>query len=331
MADAAYVLRLSPSGIDRMAMALHDGDIVIGWAAPELIDSTLDRSAFREVVRCHFYTEDESYRRAGAAAGHMWRFLREMKVGDLVVVPYGANFYVAEVRQEPRFLPDKVEEDTAFRRSVIWLNDGQPIPRSFAKSALSLRMKVQGTSADATDVLDEILEALEAAKSGDHPTFARDLHSKLIAAALHEIRHGRMEDYGFERLVALVLDRLGAHSTEIVSRRKDIGVDVVATFRLAGVFPQPIAVQVKHYQPDPPIGREVVDKLVHGMTNGEDDFTYGLVVTSGAFGPCAFEAVAEYESERKLTIKLVDGEDFAKLVVETGVSVSKAAQAGEST
>lgn len=53
----------------------------------------------------------------------MWRFIREMNVGDLVVVPHGSEFYVAEVSGPAMYDESKVEEDTAYRRNVKWLND----------------------------------------------------------------------------------------------------------------------------------------------------------------------------------------------------------------
>ena len=31
------------------------------------------------------------FRQAGNAGGHMWRFIRAMKTGDLVVVPHGSE------------------------------------------------------------------------------------------------------------------------------------------------------------------------------------------------------------------------------------------------
>src|SRR5687767_12823022 len=104
----AFVLRIAPSGIDRVELSLRDDVIIIGWCAPELLKASLDWKAFREIVRSRFYAKDEDLRRAGAAAGHMWRFIREMAVGDLVVVPYGPGFLVCRILGEAVHLPEKV-------------------------------------------------------------------------------------------------------------------------------------------------------------------------------------------------------------------------------
>jgi len=93
----ALVLRIAPSVVDRVALALRENVAIIGWCAPELMDLRLDWKAFPEIVRAKFHAKDENLRRAGAAAGHMWRFIREMKVGDLLVTPHRSGFYVGRI------------------------------------------------------------------------------------------------------------------------------------------------------------------------------------------------------------------------------------------
>ena len=190
----AFILRVSPSEIDRVPEALESNQLIIGWANAEgLLDEQLDWSAFREIVRHSYYRDDKTLHRAGAAAGHLWRFIREMEPGDLVVVPYGSKFYIAEVAGDPIYSQKNQSEDSAYRRLVKWLNAKQPIPRSYAKSALISRMKIQGTSASATDLLDEIRECLAVASSGSTPSFLSDLRSSLIERALIELRQGRID------------------------------------------------------------------------------------------------------------------------------------------
>jgi predicted Mrr-cat superfamily restriction endonuclease len=154
----AFVLRIAPGTIgDSVQEALKDDQVIIGWSeAPELLDPALDWSRFREILRSHYYSKESSLRKAGNASGHMWRFIREMKPGDLVVVPHGPVFYVAKVRGEAIHDTSRVVHDTAFRRKVTWLNQKQPIPRAFARAALHSRMKTYGTCAYATDLLGEI-------------------------------------------------------------------------------------------------------------------------------------------------------------------------------
>ena len=86
MKRQAFILRIAPSGIDRVQEAL-DEQIIIGWAeATELLDEQLSWEEFRTIISGH----EQTLRKAGSASGHMWRFIREMKEGDL---PHGSEFY----------------------------------------------------------------------------------------------------------------------------------------------------------------------------------------------------------------------------------------------
>lgn len=199
MSQSAFVLRIAPSDLDRVPEALHTSRLIIGWAkASGLIDPGLTWEAFREIVRRTYYADEPTLRRAGAASGHLWRFIHEMTPGDLVVVPYGTEFYVGEVSGPATYDTQRVADDSAYRRPVRWLNDGRPIARRLAKSALLSRMKTQGTCSRATDLLEEIKECLEFAGRGQTPTFQRDLQDRLIREVLIELRSGRIESFGFD-------------------------------------------------------------------------------------------------------------------------------------
>jgi predicted Mrr-cat superfamily restriction endonuclease len=321
MKQQAFVLRLAPSGIDKVPEALSQNQISIGWAeADGLLEPSLSWEQFREIIRSVYYAKEETLRMAGAASGNMWRFIREMNVGDLVIVPYGSNFFVAEIEGPATYNPAKVADETAYRRDVQWLNDKKPIRRDVAKSALISRMKTQGTCAYATDLLDEIKECLLIVSKGQAPTFQIDLQSRLIRETLEELRKGRMDSYGFERLIQTVLTGLGAEDARIVPRSQDKGVDVLATFRVAGAFRQVVAVQAKHWQPTPPAGEDVVEQLIKGIE--AESANFGMLITSGSISDEAVQAAEKYFVEKGIKIELVDGEQFAKLIVEHGISAS---------
>lgn len=319
--QSAFVLRIAPSGIDKVPEALRDDQIIIGWALAEgLLNPILNWEQFREILRGTYYATEPTLHKAGAAGGNMWRFIREMKPRDLVVVPYWSEFYVAEVTGPATHDPQKVDDDTAYRRVVKWLNSKKPISRQLAKSALISRMKTQGTSVDATDLLDEIKECLAVAQKGLEPTFQTDLQSRLIREVLSELRSGRMESFGFERLIQSVLLGLGAQEARIIPRSQDKGADLIAVFRVAGAFRQVVAVQAKHWRPDPPVGLDVVQQLIRGME--AEGATLGMVITTGSIGEDAVKAAEKYFEEEGLRIELVDGEQFAKLIVEHGIRTS---------
>ncbi|MBU0592375.1 MAG: restriction endonuclease, partial [Gammaproteobacteria bacterium] len=295
--------------------------IIIGWGeADGLLEPSLSWEQFREVIRSVYYTDEKTLRKAGAASGHMWRFVREMNVGDLVVVPYGSEFFVAKIEGPATYNPAKLADDTAYRRAVQWLNGKKQIRRDVAKSALISRMKTQGTCAYATDLLDEIEECLLIVSKGQAPTFQTDLQSRLIRDTLEELRKGRLDSFGFERLIQTVLTGLGAEDARIVPRLQDKGADILATFLVAGAFRQVVAVQAKHWQPNPPVGIEVVEQLIKGIEAESADL--GMVITSGAISDEASQFAEQYFEEKGVRIELIDGEQFAKLIVEHGIRTS---------
>ena len=317
----AFILRITPSGVDKVSVALQADQLIIGWAeASGLLDLSLEWNAFRGIIRNRYYSKEESMRKAGSAAGHMWRFIRDMTAGDLVVVPYGTSFYVAEVVGSATYDAKKKADDTAYRRAVKWLNDKKPLSRQIARAALLSRMKVQGTTADATDLVEEIRECLVVAARSAVPTFQRDLKARLIREVLDEMRSGRIESFGFERLLQSVLLGLGALECRIVPRKEDKGADLVASFRVAGAIQVNVAVQAKHWQPTPPVDGNVVKQLITGIEAEEADL--GMVVTSGSISEDAARVAQEYFDETGVRIELVDGEQLAKLIVENGIDAT---------
>jgi len=319
MSRSAFVFRLAPSQIDHVPEALLTDQIMIGWVKAEgLLDESLTWEQFREIVKLKYHLSDQNYRRAGADGGHLWRFIRDLKEGDLVVVPYWDNFYVAEVKGPAVYDLTKVSDDSSYRRSVKWLNNKQPIPRSLAQAALLSRMKIQGTSATASDLLESIVLCLEASESGKKLTFEGDLKAALVNATLVELRTGRIDSFGFERLIHSVMLGLGAKDVQIVPRSKDKGADILATFLVAGVIQQVVAIQAKHWQPEPPVGEDVVDQLIGGIEAEEADL--GMIITSGTISDEALKAAEKYKSNKGIKIELVDGDQFAKLMVEYGIA-----------
>jgi restriction endonuclease Mrr len=178
-------------------------------------------------------------------------------------------------------------------------------------------MKTQGTCAYATDIIDEIRECLELAAAGQKPTFETDLVSRLVRETSDELRSGRLEDFGFETLVRDVLLSLGAEEARIVPRTQDKGADIIATFRVAGTFRQVVAVQAKHWGPEPSVGPEVVAQLIRGIEAESADL--GMVITSGSISDEATQVAEAYFEDKGIKIELVDGEQFSKLIVEHGM------------
>lgn len=316
----AFVLRIRPSGRDRLPEALEEDELIMGWSRCQgLLEPDLPWSEFRQIIHDSHYSDDVDYRRSGRTTGEMWRFLREMEAGALVVVPHGPRFYVAEVTGPARRDDDRVRDDAAFRRPVRWLNAKKPIPRSQAPAGLYARMKIRGTSARASEFVQEILDVLERQRKGAKVTFESDLHSTLVNATVDRLRRGFVNERAFERLLKTVLEQMDASRVRVVEgRQDDLGADVLATFHLGSTTEITLAVQAKFYSPDPPVSAKWVDQLRDGMLAEGADI--GWLATTGTFSEEAEARRDELLENDGIRIDFVDAEDLAAMIVDNGVS-----------
>ena len=159
--------------IDRLPEALASDQIIIGWSRTEgLLDESLSKDEFRSMISNIHYREKKDLRSAGHAAGNMWRFIREMNIGDLVVVPSDSRFYVAKILEPATYEKSKIEDDTAYRRKVEWLNDKKPIDYAKAEPGLQEKLKGRYISRNASRWLKEIKECLNDAET-NNSTFSQ--------------------------------------------------------------------------------------------------------------------------------------------------------------
>jgi predicted Mrr-cat superfamily restriction endonuclease len=318
----AYVLRQSPSGISALqTISLPQNVLVNGWALAKGLIEEKDYFKFRKILKDVYYPSDEDLRKAGYAASTMWRFLNSMKVGDLVVVPaHGKAFYVAEIVGDAYYENDAaaISQDSGYRRPVNWLNEKQPLPREAAKSKLISRMKTQQTSAEASDLIEEIRSALRqaASKGDDQDTlFVKELRLKMIKSVLDEIHIGYMDERKFEQLVKKLMLAVGATRVEIIPRQNDAGVDMIVTFPVGPISQVDIGIQAKYYRGSTHTG--AIDQLIAGLK--EENLTQGWVVSAGTFSPEAEQYLETKLEENPLKVLLIDGEQLAGMIVDSGL------------
>lgn len=320
----AFVLRVAPGRENMLADCLNQNRVVIGWPAMQgLLEPSAEWNDFRTIVSHAFYADAASMRKAGAAAGHLWRFIRDMKVGDYVVVPAPARqFYVGRIAGPAK---QGTTDGVGYFRQVEWLNSKQPIDRQLASAALQSRMKIQGSTAGAKDLVPAIASVLQdglAIAAGEPaPTFERDLRKELLDTTLHQLRNGRLDPFKFEKIVQVVLDSLGAVDSSITPRSLDKGDDIVATVMPLGLFELRLVAQVKHYnQLDRPLAPSVIDELLRGMEKQEADL--GVIITVGDISE-ATEAKVQELNDTGHRIALVNGERLAELYLDHCVSVHR--------
>lgn len=136
---------------------MHENEVMIGWSKAEgLIDDTLSKEDIREIIHKTYFPKEQTKRRAGQAAGDLWRFIREMKIGNYVLVSSDDGFYIGKITGPAYYDEMRIFNDTAFRRKVEWLNQKRPVPPEKTTDELLKKLKSKNFVLDATDLYQEI-------------------------------------------------------------------------------------------------------------------------------------------------------------------------------
>jgi len=151
-----FIVRLSPGGPpqDALPEAMRTNELILGWSeAQGLLNPKLTWETFRQIIKVTYALNP---RQAGVQAQSLWIFIREMKKGDLVIIPYGHQFYLAQVEGDAYYMPQKVSEDRAYRRPVKWLNNYQPFFRKDTSPQLRKALRAQQTCTRSDRLLAEV-------------------------------------------------------------------------------------------------------------------------------------------------------------------------------
>ena len=131
--------------------------VMIGWSkADGLLDESLTKDDFREIVQKQYFPKEENKRRAGQVAGDLWRFIREMDIEHYVLVPTKEGFYIGKVAGLVIYDEMRIFNDTAYQRKVQCLNNKEPIPLEKTPEEVQTRLKTLQSVIDASDLYQEI-------------------------------------------------------------------------------------------------------------------------------------------------------------------------------
>ena len=164
MTKNLFLMRIKPNGIDITSEALMQNHIFVGWAKAEGLLAPMSNEEKTAHVIAETYP---NYKRPKADAKQFCWFAHEMRLHDLVIVPTTHKnqlvAYLCEVDGPVIFDTSKIDENTAYRRSVKWLNNKNPIPRSlFSKEFLNcFRIHPYSTCRPVPMYLDETRKIFE--------------------------------------------------------------------------------------------------------------------------------------------------------------------------
>ncbi|MGP9723888.1 restriction endonuclease [Corynebacterium sp. AOP40-9SA-29] len=304
---------------------VDEGFVSIGW------DEVGDLSKFssgRDSIKKTLAEKHPNAKTNSIAgqAGVLYRFAREVSVGDIIVAPYrpDSTINIGKVDSEYYF-----EEDAPthrHRHRVRWIKTG--LPRAvFSQSAL-YELGSALTLFKVSRHTDEVFAVLHAktndadaiADTVDALTKTRNLDEEADAPESDEPRASRIERHTrdfilevltsainpreFEELSADLLRAIG-YQARVTQYSQDGGIDVVAHKDPLGIEPPLIKAQCK--QRVSTIGSPEVNQLIGTQGDGE----LCLFFTLGSYSR---DAIA-IERQRS-GIRLLSGEDIVSLIID---------------
>lgn len=302
---------------------IEGGYVGIGW--PEMGDISQlapNREAFKEAVAIVYPDK-----KAGAIpvdAGSMFKFLHEIKAGDIVVYPskYDRMVNIGKFLGEAVYVPDDPDEYTT-RQKVKWLGH---FPRDeFSQTALNeigsfltmFRVRrhpnefLSKVDLAVVKDLQDIPDALDDIADDETATVTVAIQAE-VSTSDFVIKRLMTELTGhqFEDFMAHIMECMG-YTARVTPKSGDGGVDVIAHMDPLGFQPPIVKVQCKRTTGQ--TGRPDVDQLLGTLGDGE----YGLFVNLGSFARGAVEL-----ERNRAKLRLINGEQFVDLIFEHYSSLS---------
>ena len=292
---------------DADTLFLKGGFIALGW--PKMGDLgalKADREEFKKRV-----TQVYPGSKPGAIptyAGELFRFIHEMKVGDIVAYPSKRDrkIHLGHVDGSYKYDPSK-EESYPNLRPVKWL---KAIPRTqFSQGAL-YEVGSALSLFQVKNYAGEFIAALEG--KTEAPPVGQDETIKVVAEDIEETTRDfvlkrlaqELKGHPFSEFISHLLGAMG-YRTRLSPEGPDGGVDIIAHKDELGFEPPIIKVQVK--SSDGSIGDPIVSAL-YGKVSGNE---FGLLVTLGTF-----TSQARNFARSKSNLRLIDGDELVMLILQ---------------
>src|SRR3990172_5687447 len=292
---------------DADRLFLKENKIAIGWVKMgDLSTLKADRESFKEKVAKVY--SDEKPGAIPNYAGQLYRFVHEMKAGDIVVYSskMDRQVHIGKIEGPYQYNP-KIESGYPNIRSVKWL---KTLPRThFTQgalyeigSAMSL-FQVKTYGEEFLAVLEGNVAPMPPTKDETVAYVAEDIEETTRDFVLKKLSQD-LKGHPLSDFVAHLLTLMG-YRTRVSPEGPDGGIDIVAHKDELGFEPPIIKVQVKSSEGS--IGDPVVSALYGKVSANE----YGLLVTLGSF-----TSQAKNFARSKSNLRLIDGDELVGLVLQ---------------
>lgn len=299
--------------------------VSIGWHEMGPLHELKTRADFVKSVE-RVYPKAKKFSNA-ISAGQVYRFVREIRVGDAVISynPAERAYLVGNVTGDYEFVPDATGDQPNCRR-VAWrgrvLRDQLSVGTRNSLGAISTLFVIPAESAAEIERLLAGKPAPgPAAKEAASPAVVEDevedLYKDIQAKAFEFIKDkvSQLDWEDMQELVAGLLRAMG-YKTRVSPSGSDRGKDIVASPDGLGFEDPRIVVEVKHRT------AAMGSQEIRSFLGGRHDNDKGLYVSTGGF-----TKDARYEAERgRIPVALMDLDDLVKLLLEHYEQMDSGAQ-----
>lgn len=288
------------------SLFLEKSMVALGWdALPDLSTLASDREAFREAFAQAY--EHGEHDNIATTAGQPYRFVHELRGGDIVLYPrrLDRQIYYGRLTSEYQHNPS-INSQFPHTRAVEWMKNR---PRTaFSQGALN-EINSALTLFQVKNYSEEFRSAFEEDSSA--PPVEEDPTVAPVAEEIEETTRDfvlktlskDLKGHPFAHFFAHLLNVMG-YRTRISPEGPDSGIDIVAHQDELGFEPPIIKVQIKSTEGK--VGRPEIQALFGTVGAGE----HGLVVTLGGYTAQALDF------ERNNTnLRLIDGQNLLDLIL----------------
>lgn len=293
--------------VDKLFLSKNNPSIAIGW--PKMGNLSLlkqDREDFKNnLSKCYPDTKKGAI---PTSAGMLYRFIHEIKKGDLIVYPskQDRNIHIGEINGTYEFKPD-LDKEYPHVRCVKWLKH---VPRTDLSQGALYEIGSALSLFQVKNYADDFIAVLEG-----KPSIKKDEPDETVANIL-EVTEQNTKDFLFKKLskelkghpfehfVAHILNIIG-YNTQVSPEGGDGGIDIIAFKDELGIEPPIIKVQVKSTDGD--VTPEKVQALYGNISNGE----YGLFITLSNFSK-----QAKQFAKSKPNLRIIDGDELIQLILK---------------
>jgi restriction system protein len=278
--------------------------IGIGWFQNEPSTFDLNNKDILKEEYKKIYPTDLPMR-MNQNVGQIFRFVNEMKIGDIVISPFNTNELLVGKITSNLFHKKDDTSPYPWRKSVEWfpnLIDRHTLSvplQSTLKSSLTCFRVVM-----CEEILSQIgLLSVKPVSNDEEISFSPKSNYELIRRKFLQL-----DPTEFELLVSYVLRSLGFDASQETGKVGDGGIDYEGVLDVFGVASINLQVQVKRYEKG-----VIGEKEIRNFRGALKKDYQGCFITLSTFNRKAIESAQDKERE---TIQLIDGTRFTDIFIE---------------